>query len=64
MNGLQGVVESFDEEDGFPVVKFLNGRTLKVIQYRWNESLRKSNRFEGVSILQVFFSLSKAGESL
>ena len=47
-NGSQGVVEDFDSETGYPIVKFRNGITKLMKPHSWDSEL-----YPNVSVLQV-----------
>lgn len=55
----QGTVQSFDE-DGYPFVKFSNGKIVKMIRFTWLKRAYRGNPFKGVSIVQIPLALSWA----
>lgn len=61
VNGLQGIVTEFDEEDGLPHVQFSNGRKLKIETYTWTEAITKrGEKFKGVCVRQLPIKLAAA----
>lgn len=61
VNGAQGCVQKFDEEDGLPHVQFANGQVVKIQMYTWNSDNGKgTKRFSGVLIRQLPIKLAAA----
>ncbi len=60
---MQGCVESWNEDDGFPIVRFVNGKELKVQQYMWaQKSGRSANgvAFTGITLKQIPLKVAAA----
>jgi len=62
VNGMQGFIDFFDEEDGFPHVTFSNGKKLKILQYTWVKKSDKSSmqNFSGIIVKQIPLTVAAA----
>jgi ATP-dependent DNA helicase PIF1 len=60
VNGMQGIVISFD--DGNPVVRFANGKTLTVLKYKWAKRIYQKgvSEFCGICVSQIPLKLAYA----
>jgi hypothetical protein len=67
VNGTQGTVAEFDEgyydysflisKDGWPIVKFSNGASVRMQKYIWLRKCKGGGTFSGLSISQVKLSV-------
>ena len=53
-------MDRLDEEDGFPYVKFANGKELKILQYAWVEKQKKRSGNGLIVIKQLPLKLAAA----